>query len=100
MLRGLTEMEADSQYADIDGRALYNTVLGGMALDGIFFTSARWKCIRKSFKNFNHIYDHVKPIRQRWFGCARPPNTHRPRALLRGHYVYTRVPVLYQYVRG
>ncbi|MCQ8856476.1 glycoside hydrolase family 127 protein, partial [Escherichia coli] len=32
--RRMLEMEGDSQYADVMERALYNTVLGGMALDG------------------------------------------------------------------
>ncbi len=42
--RRMLEMEADSQYADVMERALYNTVLGGMALDGKHFsTSIRWR---------------------------------------------------------
>ena len=42
----------------------------------------------KSLK-FNHIYDHVKPIRQRWFGCACcPPNIARVLTSI-GHYLYT-----------
>ena len=41
---------------------------------------------------FNHIYDHVKPVRQRWFGCACcPPNIARLLASL-GHYIYTQRP--------
>ncbi len=35
--RRMLEMEGDSQYADVMERALYNTVLGGMALDGKAF---------------------------------------------------------------
>ncbi|MEJ1594550.1 glycoside hydrolase family 127 protein, partial [Escherichia coli] len=35
--RRMLEMEADSRYADVMERALYNTVLGGMALDGKHF---------------------------------------------------------------
>ncbi|MCV5396721.1 glycoside hydrolase family 127 protein, partial [Escherichia coli] len=35
--RRMLEMEGDSQYADVMERALYNTVLGGMALDGKHF---------------------------------------------------------------
>ncbi len=35
--RRMLEMEADGHYADVMERALYNTVLGGMALDGKHF---------------------------------------------------------------
>ncbi|EIB3212828.1 glycoside hydrolase family 127 protein [Salmonella enterica] len=35
--RRMLEMEVDSRYADVMERALYNTVLGGMALDGKHF---------------------------------------------------------------
>ena len=59
--RRMLEMEADGHYADVMERALA----------------------------FNHIYDHVKPVRQRWFGCACcPPNIARVLTSL-GHYVYT-----------
>lgn len=67
--RRMLEMEGDGQYADVMERALYNTVLGGMALDGKHFLLDPLESTSKSLK-FNHIYDHVKPIRQRWFGCA------------------------------
>lgn len=87
--RRMLEMEADSRYADVMERALYNTVLGGMALDGKhFFYVNPLEAHPKTLK-FNHIYDHVKPVRQRWFGCACcPPNIARVLASL-GHYLYT-----------
>ncbi|MDU5730122.1 MAG: glycoside hydrolase family 127 protein [Citrobacter freundii] len=95
--RRMLEMEADSQYADVMERALYNTVLGGMALDGKhFFYVNPLEVHPKSLKfnhpkslKFNHIYDHVKPVRQRWFGCACcPPNIARVLTSI-GHYIYT-----------
>ncbi|MGE2470215.1 glycoside hydrolase family 127 protein [Klebsiella michiganensis] len=87
--RRMLEMEADSQYADVMERALYNTVLGGMALDGKHFFYVNPLEVHPKTLKFNHIYDHVKPVRQRWFGCACcPPNIARVLTSL-GHYIYT-----------
>ncbi|WP_039056490.1 glycoside hydrolase family 127 protein [Enterobacter sp. Bisph1] len=90
--RRMLEMEADSQYADVMERALYNTVLGGMALDGKHFFYVNPLEVQPKALKFNHIYDHVKPVRQRWFGCACcPPNIARVLTSL-GHYIYTAQP--------
>ena len=87
--RRMLEMEADSQYADVMERALYNTMLGGMALDGKHFFYVNPLEVHPKSLKFNHIYDHVKPVRQRWFGCACcPPNIARVLTSL-GHYIYT-----------
>ena len=87
--RRMLEMEADSQYADVMERALYNTVLGGMALDGKHFFYVNPLEVHPKSLKFNHIYDHVKPVRQRWFGCACcPPNIARVLTSL-GHHIYT-----------
>lgn len=87
--RRMLEMEADSRYADVMERALYNTVLGGMALDGKHFFYVNPLEVHPKSLKFNHIYDHIKPVRQRWFGCACcPPNIARVLTSL-GHYLYT-----------
>ncbi len=87
--RRMLEMEADGHYADVMERALYNTVLGGMALDGKHFFYVNPLEVHPKTLAFNHIYDHVKPVRQRWFGCACcPPNIARVLTSL-GHYIYT-----------
>lgn len=87
--RRMLEMEADGHYADVMERALYNTVLGGMALDGKHFFYVNPLEVHPKTLSFNHIYDHVKPVRQRWFGCACcPPNIARVLTSL-GHYIYT-----------
>jgi DUF1680 family protein len=90
--RRMLEMEGDAHYADVMERAFYNTVLGGMALDGKHFfyvnpLETYPKCIPH-----NHIYDHIKPVRQRWFGCACcPPNIARTLVAI-GHYIFTPRP--------
>ncbi|WP_156519046.1 glycoside hydrolase family 127 protein [Mangrovibacter phragmitis] len=87
--RRMVEMEADSQYGDVMERALYNTVLGGMALDGKHFFYVNPLEVQPKAVPFNHVYDHIKPVRQRWFGCACcPPNIARLLTSL-GHYIYT-----------
>ncbi len=87
--RRMVEMEGDGQYADVMERALYNTVLGGMSMDGKhFFYVNPLETYPKAIP-FNHIYDHIKPVRQRWFGCACcPPNIARTLVAL-GHYIFT-----------
>lgn len=90
--RRMLQMEADSRFADVMERALYNTVLAGMALDGKHFFYVNPLEVHPKSLAFNHIYDHVKPVRQRWFGCACcPPNIARLLASL-GHYLYTPQP--------
>lgn len=86
MLRMLPE----SQYADVLEQALYNTVVGGMSRDGKhFFYVNPLEVDPKACGGANHKYDHVKPVRQEWFGCACcPPNVARLLASL-GEYIYT-----------
>jgi DUF1680 family protein len=78
----------DAKYADTLERALYNTVLAGISADGrrFFYVNPLevWPeaCLKNPTK------DHVKPVRQEWFGCACcPPNVARTLASL-GQYVY------------
>jgi Uncharacterized protein conserved in bacteria len=59
------------------------------ALDGKHFFYVNPLEVHPKSLKFNHIYDHVKPVRQRWFGCACcPPNIARVLTSL-GHYIYT-----------
>ncbi len=76
--RRMLEIKPESCYADVCELALYNTVLSGMALDGKSFFYVNplevlpEACYRDSRKS------HVKPVRQKWFGCACcPPNIAR-----------------------
>ncbi|WP_413721227.1 glycoside hydrolase family 127 protein [Sodalis sp. RH24] len=88
--RRMLQMEADGQYADVMERALYNTVLAGMALDGKHFFYVNPLEVHPGAIKCNHIYDHVKPVRQQWFGCACcPPNIARLLGSL-GNYIYAR----------
>ncbi len=87
--RRMLEMEGDAQYSDVMERAFYNTVLGGMALDGKHFFYVNPLETQPKSIACNHVYDHIKPVRQRWFGCACcPPNIARTLVAI-GHYLFT-----------
>lgn len=78
----------DAKYADTLERALYNTVLAGISLDGrSFFYVNPLEVWPESCLN-NPSKKHVKVERQKWFGCACcPPNVTRTLASL-GQYIY------------
>ncbi|HEX7057654.1 MAG TPA: beta-L-arabinofuranosidase domain-containing protein, partial [Bacilli bacterium] len=82
-------IEPKSEYADVMERALYNTVLSGISLDGKRFFYVNPLEVYPNAIGKNAIYNHVKPERQGWFGCACcPPNIVRLLASL-GQYVYS-----------
>ncbi len=84
----MADIKKDASYMDVVERALYNTLLSGIAMDGKSFFYVNplevWpaNCIPRTSK------EHVKPVRQKWFGVACcPPNITRTLASL-GQYVY------------
>ncbi|MEX2461948.1 MAG: beta-L-arabinofuranosidase domain-containing protein [Paenibacillaceae bacterium] len=85
----MLQIEAKSEYADVLERALYNTVIAGMSQDGKHFFYVNPLEVWPEAHGKNANFDHVKPQRQRWFGCACcPPNVARLIASL-GQYIYT-----------
>jgi len=70
--------EMDSRYADVIERALYNSVLSGMSLDAKrFFYVNPLEVVPEACEKDDRRR-HVKPSRQKWFGCACcPPNLAR-----------------------
>lgn len=84
----MAKITKESKYIDIVEKALYNTVLSGIAMDGKSFFYVNplevWpdSCLPRTSK------EHVKPVRQKWFGVACcPPNIARTLASL-GQYIY------------
>lgn len=82
------EITRNAKYFDIVEKSLYNTILAGIAMDGKSFFYVNplevWpdNCMERTSK------EHVKPIRQTWFGVACcPPNVARTLASL-GQYIY------------
>ncbi len=87
--RRMLALEKKGEYADVMERALYNGVLSGMQLDGTrFFYVNPLEVLPVACEKDQHKR-HVKPRRQKWFGCACcPPNLIRLLASLED-YLYT-----------
>lgn len=76
--RRMLEMEADARYADVMERELYNVVLSGMDLAGTSFFYVNPLEVFPEACHKDARLEHVKPVRQKWFGCACcPPNMAR-----------------------
>ena len=87
--RRMLEIKPDSKYADVMERALYNGVLSGMALDGKSFFYVNPLEVNPEACHKDERKFHVKPVRQKWFGCACcPPNLARILSSI-GSYAYT-----------
>ena len=74
----MLEIDPDARYADVMERALYNGILSGMSLDGkSFFYVNPLESVPEACHKDERKF-HVKPVRQKWFGCACcPPNLAR-----------------------
>lgn len=82
-------IEPKSEHADVMERALYNTIIGGMAQDGKSFFYVNPLEVSPEACEKNPTKHHVKPVRQKWFTCACcPPNITRTLTSL-GQYIYT-----------
>lgn len=76
--RRMLELQPRSSYADVMELALYNTVLSGMALDGKSFFYVNPLEVAPAACHADKRLEHVKTVRQPWFGCACcPPNIAR-----------------------
>ena len=76
--RRMLELAPKAEYADVMESALYNTTLAGMALDGKSFFYVNPLEVNPYACHKDSRLRHVKPVRQKWFGCACcPPNVAR-----------------------
>lgn len=76
--RRMAECEINSHYADVMERALYNTVLSGMAEDGKSFFYVNPLEVLPIASRLDSRKKHIKTVRQKWFSCACcPPNLAR-----------------------
>ncbi|MDQ0338628.1 DUF1680 family protein [Caldalkalibacillus uzonensis] len=92
----MLQIEADSQYADVIERALYNGILSGISLDGKSYFYVNPLEVWPATANHRHDMKSVKITRQPWFGCACcPPNIARLLASL-GQYLYSQCEPLKQ----
>ena len=76
--RRMFEITKDSKYTDVMERALFNGVISGMSLDGKSFFYVNPLEVNPEACEKDYFKRHVKPVRQKWFGCACcPPNVAR-----------------------
>ena len=97
--RRMLQISPEARYADVMEQALYNTVLAGMALDGkSFFYVNPLRVVPEACERDERLR-HVKPVRQKWFGCACcPPNIARMVSSV-AQYAYTEAEdVLYTHL--
>ena len=84
----MLQLQPAAEYADVMERALYNGVLSGMAEDGKSFFYVNPLAVHPETCTRRYDHRHVKPVRQKWFGCACcPPNLARLFASI-GSYIY------------
>lgn len=78
----------EASYYSVVERALYNTVLAGINMEGDRYFYVNPLEVVPEFCTEHTYMDHVKPIRQKWFSVACcPPNVARTLASL-GQYIY------------
>lgn len=88
--RRMAQITREGKYADVMERALYNTVLAGIAMDGKSFFYVNPLEVWPPACMDHTSMEHVKPVRQKWFGVACcPPNIARTLASM-GEYTYFR----------
>lgn len=82
------QITKDGKYMDIVEKALYNTLLSGIAMDGRHFFYVNPLEVVPEVAEYNPTMRHVKTTRQKWFGVACcPTNIARTLASL-GNYMY------------
>jgi len=90
--RRMLQLDLNGCYADVMEKALYNTVLSGMSLDGRHFFYVNPLEVRSVASAKDPGKAHVQATRQQWFGCACcPPNVARLLSSL-GYYIYGQGP--------
>lgn len=84
----MTSLTGNASYYDVVEKALYNTVLAGINIEGDRYFYVNPLEVVPEFCTEHTYMEHVKPIRQKWFSVACcPPNVARTLASL-GQYIY------------
>ena len=101
--RAMLQIDLDSRYADAMERALYNTCIAGMSLDGHNFFYVNPLEVWPEASHKDPGKRHALPVRPAWFGCACcPPNLARlVMSLARYAYGHDEKAVyVHQYISG
>jgi len=85
----MLHLKKKGEYADVMEKALYNGALSGMSQNGKRFFYVNPLEVQPEVCEQREDHKHVKPTRQKWFGCACcPPNLARLLASI-GSYIYS-----------
>jgi uncharacterized protein len=85
----MLQLEVKGEYADVLERALYNNVIAGMSVDGKHYFYVNPLEVLPEASEKDPGKRHIKPVRQKWYGCSCcPPNVARLITSL-GEYIYT-----------
>ncbi|MFP4384468.1 MAG: glycoside hydrolase family 127 protein [Spirochaetia bacterium] len=85
----MLQIEGKSEYADIMERCLYNGITSGISYEGSRFFYVNPLEVKPEECRRRYDLKHVKPERQKWYGCACcPPNLARLITSL-GQYFYS-----------
>lgn len=85
----MLQIDPDAKYAQVMERALYNTCIAGMSLDGRSFFYVNPLEVQPEASEKDPAKKHVLPLRPKWFGCSCcPPNLARLVSSL-GQYIYS-----------
>lgn len=87
--KAMNEIAPAAAYGNVMERALYNTVLAGVSLDGEHYFYVNPLAVVPEYSKKNPAKAHCKSRRPGWFACACcPPNLARM-VMSVGHYFYT-----------
>ncbi len=101
--RAMLQMEIDSRYADAMERAMFNTCLSGMSLEGHNFFYVNPLEVWPEASHKDPGKKHVLPVRPKWYGCSCcPPNLARfVMSLARYAFSYQEEDIyVHQYIAG
>lgn len=92
-------IEPKGEYADVLERVLYNGAISGMDLNGTAFFYVNPLEVLPQACREDQRKAHVKPVRQKWFGCACcPPNLARTLASITDYAVHQSETAIYQHL--
>ncbi len=95
----MLRVERRGEYADVLERVLYNGAISGMDLTGTAFFYVNPLSVVPELTRKNQQLAHVKPVRQKWFGCACcPPNLARTLASLTDYALTRTEDAVYQHL--
>ncbi len=95
----MLRIRRDSAYADVLERVLYNGTVSGMDLEGTSFFYVNPLSVVPAATREDQRLAHVKPVRQKWFGCACcPPNLARTLASLTDYALSATDNAVYQHL--